>query len=156
MNALSKYFTYEEATYSDTAARLGIENKPNDTQLSNMIDAAKKLDLLREKVGPIQVTSWLRTPALNASIPGSSSTSHHTLGWAIDCKCNTMDVLKFCQTAKLLYLPLGFDQIIHEYGRWMHISFHPDNRRQTLTIFRNTLGYKYKLGLLSQSEYMKV
>jgi hypothetical protein len=153
---ISKYFTLEEATFSETAARLGIENTPNPEQLENMKIAAAKLDSLRAYIQePIIVTSWLRTQRLNAAVPGSSNTSHHTTGFAIDCRSAHRSVLELCKVAEALYHPTGFDQIIHEYGGWMHISFHPSGRKQTLTIFKNTQGFKYKSGLLSQSEYLK-
>jgi hypothetical protein len=152
---LSKYFSLEEATYSETASRLGIENTPNAEQLANMTLAARRLDELRENIGkPIIVNSWLRIPRLNASIPGSSKTSHHVTGFSIDCRVNGMSALELCKRAESIYRGGGFDQIIHEFGSWMHISFHPDSRKQTLTIFKNTKGLKYKSGLLSQSEYM--
>ena len=152
---LSKYFTLEEATFSETAARLGIDNQPNDIQLVNMRTAAACLNRLREKAGPIIITSWLRVQALNDAIPGSSRTSDHITGYAIDCKSNEMSVLELCNLAAAVYSVVGYDQIIHEYGKWMHISFSPKNRMQKLTIFKNTQGFKYKSGLLSQSEYMK-
>lgn len=150
---LSGYFSLEEATFSDTAARLGIDNQPNTVQLSNMIIAAKNLDLLRTKVDrPIRISSWLRNGALNAAIPGSSKTSAHMEGWAIDCTVSGITPLELCKLASDLYS--DYDQIIHEYGSWMHISFDPKNRKQNLTIFKNNKGKKYVEGLLTEQEYI--
>ena len=152
---LSKYFTLEEATFSDTAIRLGISNTPDEQQLANMRKAAIKLDILREYLGSaIIISSWLRVPELNNAIPGSSNTSHHTTGFAIDCRSSRLPVLDLCKVSKMVYNITGFDQIIHEYGNWMHISFHPMNRKQTLTIFRNDKGLKYVSGLLTLKEYL--
>jgi uncharacterized protein YcbK (DUF882 family) len=155
---LSKNFSLAEATVSDTAARNGVLNEPNYDQLQNMIKAAAKLQQLRDHLKrPIRVTSWLRTEALNKLIKGSSKTSAHMTGWAIDCHTDDMSPYDLCKASEkfLTESGIGFDQIIHEYGSWMHISFHPDNRKQTLTIFSNTKGYKYKSGILTRDEYLK-
>lgn len=145
---LSKYFDLEEATFSDTAARLGVDNSPTPEVLANMKQAAQCLDELRELLGgPIIVSSWYRSPELNEAIPGSSKTSAHMGGFAIDCKSITLSPLELCKLAATLKM---YDQIIHEYGRWMHISFSPKNRKQLLTIFK---GGGYKTGLLTEQEY---
>ena len=36
MKNISEHISYKEATYSNTATRKGIDNIPNDEQLSNM------------------------------------------------------------------------------------------------------------------------
>lgn len=150
---LSAYFTLEEATFSETASRLGINNQPNEVQLSNMKAAASKLDLLRSSIDrPIRVSSWLRNGTLNAAIPGSSRTSAHMEGWAIDCTASGLTPLDLCIVASQICE--DYDQIIHEYGSWMHISFDPKNRKQRLTIFKNNQGKKYIGGLLTQQEYI--
>jgi hypothetical protein len=41
--------------------------------------------------------------------------------------------------------------MIHEYGRWMHISFAPEMRQQSLTIYKPE--GKYKMGILTEAEY---
>jgi hypothetical protein len=41
--------------------------------------------------------------------------------------------------------------MIHEYGRWMHISFAPEMRQQSLTIYKPE--GKYKIGILTEEEY---
>ena len=56
---ISNHITYREAIHSNTAKRLGIENKPNDQQMQNMqIIAEKVFEPLRKWVGgPIKVNS---------------------------------------------------------------------------------------------------
>ncbi len=150
---LSAYFTLEEATFSETASRLGISNQPTASQLSNMILAAKNLDILRAALDrPIRISSWLRNGALNAAIPGSSKTSAHMDGWAIDCTAPGISPLELCKEASLICS--DYDQIIHEYGSWMHISFDPKNRKQHLTIFKNNLNKRYVTGLITEAEYI--
>ena len=47
MTQLSEHFSLEEATYSETAIRQGINNQPDERQLGNMKIAAAELEKLR-------------------------------------------------------------------------------------------------------------
>jgi len=145
---LSKHFTLEEGTYSETAVRMHIDNQPSEKQLQNMKIAAEHLELVRELSGPMRVNSWLRLPAVNEAVGGSKISSHMD-GWAIDCSSSTHTPYELCQLVK--NAGIKFDQMIHEYGRWMHISFAPEMRQQELTIFKPE--GKYKPGILTEAEY---
>lgn len=155
---LSEHFTVEEATVSDTAARLGITNQPNEEQLSNMRIAAEKLELLRKYVGkPIHVSSWLRVPALNIVIPGATNTpAGHSSGFCIDCRVNGITPYDLCFLAANLYdtTNIPYDQIILEYNSWMHISFHPQSRKELLTIYRTKQKRGFMSGILTLEEYL--
>jgi len=66
---LSTNFTLEEATFSETAVRMGIPNEPSSEQLENMKKAAEGMEAIRKLLGkPIRVSSWLRLPAVNQAI----------------------------------------------------------------------------------------
>lgn len=145
---LSEHFTLEEATYSETAIRLGINNQPSTLQLENMKHAAACLEPLRAVTGPLRINSWLRLPDVNVAVGGSKVSSHMD-GFAIDVSSSTMTPIQLCR--KVEELGLKFDQIIHEYGRWMHLSFAPEMRQQKLTIFKPE--GKYKPGILTEAEY---
>jgi len=145
---LSAHFTLEEGTYSETAVRMHIDNQPSEKQLQNMKIAAEHLELVREISGPMRVNSWLRLPAVNEAVGGSKISSHMD-GWAIDCSSSTHTPYELCQLVK--NAGIKFDQMIHEYGRWMHISFAPEMRQQELTIFKPE--GKYKPGILTEAEY---
>ena len=82
---ISKHISYKEATYSRTATRLNIENKPNKEQLKNMkLIAEEVFEPLRMYVGgPIKINSFFRAPKLNKAIGGSTK-SQHCHGQAID------------------------------------------------------------------------
>lgn len=150
MQNLSPNFSVEEACFSDTAARLGLDNTPDSRVLGNMIFAAEQLELLRKALGsPIIITSWYRGEKLNDSISGSSKTSAHMQGYAIDCHVKGMSVYDLCTFASK-HCNM-YDQIIHEYGRWMHISFDVKNRKKLTTIFSGGSGYKS--GLLTEQAY---
>jgi hypothetical protein len=147
---LSEHFSLDEATYSDTAIRQGIDNQPSTLQLENMKVAAKNLELVRAVTGPLNVNSWLRLPAVNVAVGGSKVSSHMD-GWAIDVSSSKLNPYQLCQ--EVIKAGIKFDQMIYEYGRWMHISFAPEKRQQILTIFRPE--NKYKPGLLTEEEYHK-
>ncbi len=145
---LSEHFTLDEATYSETAVRLGISNQPNEQQLENMKKAAAGLEQLRAVSGPLRINSWLRLPEVNVAVGGSKVSSHMD-GWAIDVSSTKMTPIELCH--KVEELGIKFDQMIHEFGRWMHISFAPEMRQQKLTIFKPE--GKYKPGILTEAEY---
>lgn len=154
---LCKYFTLEEATHSDTAIRLGIDNQPSAVQFENMKHfGLTVIDPLREHLGfPMNCNSWLRLPAVNVAVGGSAVSSHMD-GFAIDTTCAKFgDPLAVAKEAAKFFKEKGikFDQIIHEYGRWVHISGAPEARGQLLTIFRPQ--NKYVPGLLTADEYAK-
>lgn len=145
---LSEHFTLDEATYSETAVRMGINNQPDERQLGNMKSAAAQLEAVRALSGPMRVNSWLRLPEVNVAVGGSKVSSHMD-GWAIDCSSSKHTPYELCQMVKKA--GIKFDQMIHEYGRWMHISFAPEMRQQELTIFKPE--GKYKAGILTEAEY---
>jgi putative chitinase len=150
---LSANFTLEEATFSETATRLGISNEPSPQQLENLKKAAEGMEAIRKLLGkPIRVSSWLRLPEVNLAVGGSRVSSHMD-GWAIDFVCPSFGdpyaVAKAIETSEIKY-----SQIIHEFGRWVHISFAPDMKQQALTIYKPQ--NKYLTGILTQEEYAKL
>ena len=128
-------FTLAELTASNTAKRLGIENQPTGETLSNLRKTAHNLVKVKEQLfySPVIVNSGYRSPELNKHIPGSSDTSAHTLGWAADIVCPAYGT-PFRVAAKIADSGIKFDQLIYEYGSWVHISFDPRMRQQILTI----------------------
>jgi len=139
---LSEHFTLEEFTFSDTAARLGIDNTPPADIVARLRIVAANLENLRKVLdSPLRITSCYRSPQLNAQVPGSANDSAHTLGWAADFVCPQFGTpLDVCQV--LASSNIRFDQLIHEYGTWTHISFDPRMRGQTLTIWHGSGGYR--------------
>ena len=152
MSNLSEHFTLEEATFSDTAVRQGINNQPDAKQLENMKTAAQGMEKVRALLGKgIHVNSWLRLPEVNVAVGGSKISSHMD-GWAIDFTCAGFgDPLAVCKAIEAS--GIKFDQMIHEYGRWTHISFAPEMRQQAMTIMKPQ--NKYVQGILSAEEYAK-
>jgi putative chitinase len=148
---LSEHFSLEEATHSDTAIRLGINNQPNASQLENMKKAAIGMEQVRALLGKsISVNSWIRLPEVNVAVGGSKVSSHMD-GWAIDFVSPFGTPYAVCKAIEAS--GIKFDQMIHEYGKWTHISFAPEMRQQKLTIFNPQK--KYLPGILTEDEYHK-
>ena len=74
---LTPHFTLAEFMRSDTAARLAIDNTPTRHHLANLHVLAAKLEEVRALFGqPLIITSGYRSPALNAAVDGSATSSH--------------------------------------------------------------------------------
>lgn len=78
---LSSHFTFDEMTATNT----GLPNELSDYQTRNHLETLCLLLLepIREKWGPLRITSGYRSPAVNAVV-GGSKTSQHLLGEAAD------------------------------------------------------------------------
>jgi len=136
---ISKHISAREAIESYTAKRKGIENIPNEYQLTNMVALAENVfEPLRKWVGgPIKINSFFRSEELNKAIGGSSK-SQHCQGRAIDID----DVYGHKTNAEMYeYIKnnLDFDQLIWEFGSddnpdWVHVSYvsTDENRRRCL------------------------
>jgi len=139
MNNISEHITYEEAIYSQIAIKNNIQNTPNETELLAMRTVANKVfEPLRNGIGkPIRIDSFFRTRQLNNIIPGSSSTSQHMKGEAIDIQ--GMAGVTNKELFDYIKDNLEFDQLIWEYGTdkepaWIHVSYSNHNRKQILYI----------------------
>mgnify|MGYP003114282530 FL=1 len=147
---ISKHISYKEGVYSITAIRKGIDNEPNEEQLSNMKLVAEKIfEPVRThfKV-PIKVNSFFRSPDLNKAIGGSTK-SQHCKGQAIDID-DTYGKIKNSDIYWWIKDNLDFDQMIWEFGNndnpdWVHISYvSPDkNRNRCLKAYREDGKTKY-------------
>lgn len=136
MIQLSKNFTLAEMLESQAARRLKLVEQFNPDALiqQNLLDLVTHiLQPLRDFVGPVDVSSGYRCPALNKAVGGAHN-SQHLYGQAADLK----GVGKI--TNKMLYetiidLKLPFDQLINEFSfSWVHVSYGPRRRGQILAI----------------------
>ena len=141
MLPISEHISYAEATRSQTAQRMGIENVPNAVHLAAMrLVAAVCFEPARKHVGgPILVTSFFRSLELNKAI-GGANTSQHMRGEAMDIKAP--DGAKYTTADVFRYIRKNceFDQLIWEFGDernpdWVHVSFSlaRNNRNEVLT-----------------------
>lgn len=136
---LGKYFTLEEMTRSQTAARRGLPNQPTAKQLESLKALVRNvLDPLREALGrPVNINSGFRSEAVNKAVGGSSS-SQHRYGEAADIVVPGLTVEQVVARIRSLNLP--FDQLIDEFGSWVHVSHGPRHRREVLRARRNFDG----------------
>ena len=132
---LTENLSLNEATKSNTAIRLGIDNTPPPAIVERMIETAEKIfQPLRDALGPIRVSSFYRSPDLNRAIGGSKTSQH--------CKGEAIDMQGILATNKMLFNSAcdleDYDQIIWEFGTleepdWVHVSYSKThNRKQIL------------------------
>ena len=138
MTQLSANLTLVEVTKSSTAKRLGIDNIPTAEHLANLKLVAQNIfQPIREHFQkPINVSSGYRSKALNDATPGSSATSQHCSGEALDLDQDSMTT---GITNKMVFdyikNKLNFDQLIWEFGDdnnpdWVHVSYESTGRQR--------------------------
>lgn len=125
---LTEHFDLQEFTYSETAKRYGIKNKPKTLIIDNIRTLCEEiLEPLRLEIGkPIHISSGYRCLELNKKI-GGVPTSQHCLGQACDFKVEGMTSYEIVKV--ILELNLPFDQV-GLYDSFVHISYGERHRRQ--------------------------
>ena len=152
MEKISKYLTYNEAIKSPTALRLGIDNEPTPEHLENMKHVATQVfDPVREFVkGPLHASSFYRSKELNDAVPGSSKTSQHMEGEAIDIDADTFG---FGTNRDIFYFIMDnliYDQVINEYPdkfgnpSWVHVSKKKTGNRGEVLVKLKSKYIKFK------------
>ena len=118
---LSEHFTLDEMTVSQEAVRSGLRNEPNAAQTEALrVLCVNVLEPLRARIKrPIVVSSGFRSKTINTRIGGSAN-SQHCKGEAADITVPGMDPADVMDLIRALRLP--FDQVIDEFGRWVHVS----------------------------------
>jgi uncharacterized protein YcbK (DUF882 family) len=130
---LSEHFNLAQLTRSQTATRLKLENIPSSTDIENLkwlcVKILEPLYTLFEtkKLGNFQITSGFRSLPLNKAI-GSNNNSQHVKGQACDFVVNGITVNQAFDIIKATDLP--FDQLINEFGEWLHVSYDRDKKTQ--------------------------
>jgi len=146
---LSRNFTLQELTKSDTAIRKGIDNNPNADQIEKLkLLCEHILQPVRDHFGPVTITSGYRSVDLCLAI-GSSANSQHSKAEAADFECPGRDN---AEVADWIYNNLDIDQEILEYYKpgepnsgWIHCSYVADKpRKQFLRAYREGGKTKYK------------
>ena len=145
---LTANITLDELTKSQVAERKGINNAPSADQIFNLTAVAENiLQPIRNEWGSFIVSSGFRSVALCEEI-GSKSTSQHAKGEAVDFEVAGVDNYRL---ATWIEENLPFDQLILECYTggntgWIHCSYVPDGRKETLTYDRQN---GYRKGLLT-------
>jgi zinc D-Ala-D-Ala carboxypeptidase len=148
---ISKYLSLQESTRSNTAKRLGIQNLPTPEHLVNMKRIATEIfDKVRDHIGgPLFASSFYRSAELNQAIGGSSVTSQHMTGEAIDIDTKRYGFGTNARVFEYIKNNLTFDQLLWEFGTseepdWVHVSLRKDgNRKQVLRVVKIDGKTKY-------------
>jgi zinc D-Ala-D-Ala carboxypeptidase len=128
---LTQHFTLAEFTTSQVAIRQGILNEPSEKTIERLKEVATWLEEARTLLGfPIFISSGFRSPRVNHLVGGAANSAHMD-GYAADITCFSFG--RPYVVAKALVSIGKFDQLILEYGRWVHVSVNPHMRGEVLT-----------------------
>lgn len=143
----------EVLCHSDTARRLGIDNTPDAGARTHLQRLSATLqDVARLLGAPLTITSGYRCVTLNAAVGGVENSQHIT-GQAADFKCPEAGTA-LTVAHRIAASDIPFDQLILEYGKWVHLSVPAESqtpRREILTILRAEDGYRAGLPTMMHS-----
>jgi zinc D-Ala-D-Ala carboxypeptidase len=152
---LTKNFTLEEMTKSETALRYDIDNTPNEQEISSMkLLAEKVLQPVRDHFGKgVKVNSGFRNQDVNQKVGGSRN-SDHIRGQACDIE---IPGVPNAELAEWIKDNLEYNQLILEFytpgvpdSGWVHVSYIPeDNKKQVLTATKKDGKTVYLQGLVA-------
>jgi len=153
MVRLSKNFSLQEYTKSQTATRQGLDNTPDEGHMASAKSLFENVvQKVRDNFGVTVINSGYRGPALNTAVGGSSN-SQHCKGEAVDIECPGTGNY---EVAKWIEGNLDFDQLILEFytpgipdSGWVHVSYKSEgNRKQSLTAMKENGKTVYKPKLI--------
>lgn len=131
---ITPHFSLEELTATQ---HRGIDNTAPPEVVERLKQTALLLEQVRIRLGvPIIVSSGYRCPALNAAVGGVPNSQHLT-GQAADFIAPGFGSPSTVMSA-LVDSGIEYDQIIVEFGRWVHISWAPQNRRHEALVIDQT------------------
>ena len=143
---LTENFSLAELTKSQTATRLGFDNKPNQMQVLALTKLCENvLQPIRNKFEkPVIKSSGFRSARLSEAI-GSSSKSQHCKGEAADIEIFGLDNKIL---ARWIHNNIKYDQLILEFYKesegsnsgWVHVSYTDNCRKQFLKAYKDAKG----------------
>ena len=135
---LTNNFYLKEFVISQVAERHGYKNEPNEKQIENLrLLCVNVLQPLREIINvPIFINSGFRSFDVNAAVGGRFN-SQHLEGKAADFVVHTMNLINVFNIA---IQKLSFDQLIYEFGKWIHVSWNGELNRKGVMISRKVHG----------------
>jgi uncharacterized protein (DUF433 family) len=158
---LSKNLSLAEVVRSESAKRNGIDNMPTEEHIANFKLLAEKIfEPIRKHFGaPIHISSGYRSEKLNRLVPGTSLTSDHCFGRAIDID---MDGTKISNNDVFHYIKnnLKFKQLIAEFPingnlSWVHVSYDENNLKNQILIATKKNGETVYLSYKGNEKIVK-
>jgi len=146
---LSENFVLDEFLVSQTASRQGIDNIPSPEVVENLRNLVVNiLQPLRNKLGPMCISSGFRCPQLNSAIGGAVN-SQHIYGMAADINVPGMGNDDLADN-------MDFDQVILEFhtlgqpaSGWVHVSYNiKGNKKDVLTAVKQNGKTVYLKGIV--------
>jgi len=152
---LTKNFSLNEMTKSQTALRRGIDNDPSNSEIDNLrLLCEYVLQPVRDHFSkPVSINSGFRSSELNKAI-GGSGTSDHCKGMAADIEIPGISNYEIAQWVED---NCDFRQLILEFytpgvanSGWVHVSYNvDDNDKKIMTALKEDGRTVYKLGLIA-------
>lgn len=135
---LSASFNLDEFIVSQVAERHGYKNEPNEKQIENLrLLCVNVLQPLRGIINvPIFINSGFRCYDVNVAVGGRFN-SQHLEGKAADFVVHYMNLI---DVFNIVFERFTFDQLIYEFGKWIHVSWNGDKNRKDVMISRKVLG----------------
>ncbi|RJQ63182.1 MAG: peptidase M15A [Stygiobacter sp.] len=148
---LSASFNLDEFIVSQVAERHGYRNEPNEKQTENMrLLCVNVLQPLREIINvPIFINSGFRSFDVNAAVGGKFN-SQHREGKAADFIVPSMNL---ADVFNIVLQKLSFDQLIYEFGKWIHVSWNRELNRKDVMISKTVYGKTVYENVKSETLY---
>lgn len=123
---LQPNFYLSEFETSVVAAQFGWDNSVPESLLPNAFKTAALLQRIRDfLMVPVIITSGYRCAQLNRRVGGAAK-SHHTYAAAADFIAPGFgSPLEICRAIEPHVEQWGIGQLIHEWGRWVHVGTIP-------------------------------
>jgi len=138
MMKLTENFYLDEFTVSQVAERHGYKNEPNAKQIENLrLLCVNILQPLRDIIAvPIFINSGFRSFDVNAAVGGKFN-SQHLEGKAADFIVPSMIIVN---VFNIIMEKLSFDQLIYEFGKWIHVSWNGEKNRNEVLQSKKIYG----------------
>ncbi len=135
---LSASFYLDEFIVSQVAERHCYRNEPNEKQIENLrLLCMNVLQPLRGIINvPIFINSGFRSFDVNAAVGGRFN-SQHLEGKAADFVVHSMNLI---DVFNIVLERFSFDQLIYEFGKWIHVSWNGESNRKDLMISKKVYG----------------
>ena len=152
---LTKNFTLEELTKSETALRHNMDNSPGQAEVDSLLALAENvLQPVRDHFARgVKCNSGYRSLEVNQKVGGSRN-SDHIRGQACDIE---IPGIPNAELAEWIKDNLEYNQLILEFytpgvpdSGWVHVSYIPEaNRNQVLTATKKDGKTVYLQGLVA-------